>query len=231
MNPQDRGKQTAAENAVALIETGMKLGLGTGSTMMFVLDALAGRIAKEGLVVSGVPTSERTAARATELGIPLTTLSDTPVLDLAIDGADEVQPGTLNLIKGLGGALLREKIIQQSAKRFVVVADPSKIVTRLGEKAPLPVEVVPFEHAATASRIAALGLRPVLRRSGADIFHTDNGNVIYDCAGLEAIDDAEGMQRKLVLIAGVVETGLFLHCTERAIIGAADGTAQEMLPR
>jgi ribose 5-phosphate isomerase A len=219
----DAGKRAAAEAAAALVESGMRLGLGTGSTMMFVLDALAARIAADGIDVVGVPTSERTAARARELGIKLAELSDLPSLDLALDGADEVATGSLALIKGLGGALLREKIVVEAARRFVVVADDSKIVTRLGEHAPLPIEVVVFAHPVAARRLAALGLRPQLRTDGGAPYKTDNGNLIYDCRGVDAIDDMAALERSVVDIAGVVETGLFLGRAEQAIIGAGDG--------
>jgi ribose 5-phosphate isomerase A len=226
----EAGKRAAALAAVALVADGMALGLGTGSTMVHVLDVLAARIRADGLSVKGVPTSERTAEQARRQGIPLTTLAETPVLDLAIDGADEIAEGTLDLVKGLGGALLREKIIQQAARRFVVVADPSKIVPRLGLRAPLPVEVVPFAHEATARHLSNLGLAPVLRTGTDGPYRTDNGNLIYDCGGVDAVADVAALQAALVAIAGVVETGLFLGCTERAIIGAADGGSTEMRP-
>jgi ribose 5-phosphate isomerase A len=165
----------------------------------------------------------RTAERARELGIPLTELDDAPELDLALDGADEVAEGSLALIKGLGGALLREKIVVEAAARFVVVADDSKIVARLGQHAPLPVEVAVFAHPATARRLDALALRPVLRMAGEAPYKTDNGNVIYDCHGIGGIDDIPALERAIVAIAGVVETGLFLDRAEQAIIGTNDG--------
>jgi ribose 5-phosphate isomerase A len=221
----DAAKRAAAEAGVALIEDGMVLGLGTGSTMVFALDALAARIRAEGLHVRGVPTSIGTEEQARRLGIELTELARDPSLDLALDGADEVLPGTLHLIKGLGGALLREKIVAQAATRFVVLADESKVVTRLGERAPLPVEVVRFAHEATARRIAGCGTRPVLRqRAGAPVV-TDNGNHIYDCHG---IDDPERLAADIAAIAGVVETGFFLGGVERALIGAEDGTVRTL---
>lgn len=230
MDDAARGKQAAARAAVALIESGMRLGLGTGSTMAFVLDLIAERRARETLDVVGVPTSERTRDHAARLGIPLTDLDHVTALDLAIDGADEVATGTLDLIKGLGGALLREKIVQQAARRFVVVADEGKVVARLGSRAPLPVEVVPFAHAATARAIAALGIVPRLRMDAAAPYRTDNGNVIYDCHGIDAAGAPASLQSRLLAIAGVVETGLFLGVTERAIIGRADGGSTVMLP-
>ena len=226
MTDADRGKMAAAAAAVALVENGMRLGLGTGSTMAFVLDALAGRIRDESLSVVGVPTSDRTAERAVALGIPLTDLARTPALDLAIDGADEVRTGTLDLIKGLGGALLREKIVVQAASRFVVVADASKVVSRLGKHAPLPVEIVRFAHEATARRLDALALRPVLRMDAAGAAYlTDNGNLIYDCHGIGQVADVRALEDTLLEIAGVVDTGLFLDYAERAIIGGPDGVS------
>ncbi len=228
---EDAGKRAAAEAAVALIESGMRLGLGTGSTVHFVLQALGRRVREEGLAVTGIATSLRTEAEAHGLGIRMTDFSALDALDLAIDGADEVERGSLRLIKGLGGALLREKIVAQAAKRFVVVADPSKVVDVLGARAPLPVEVTRFGHEQTARRIAALGGAPVLRArrrarqrlGAAAAFVTDGGNLIYDCGGFAPIRDPFTLERRLFAIAGVVETGLFLQMAERAIIGSPDG--------
>ena len=220
------GKQAAARSAVDLLTSGMRVGLGTGSTMAFVLDEIAAR----GLKIVGVPTSQHTAERARVLGIGLTDLGATPELDIAIDGADEVETGTLNLIKGLGGALLREKIVAQATRRFVVVADQSKIVERLGTKAPLPIEVTPFGHDSTKRHIAALGLEPWLRhKPDGTPYRTDNGNLIYDCRYLDRLDPG-AIEPRLLRIAGVVETGLFLHVAERAIIGFAQGGSSELRP-
>jgi ribose 5-phosphate isomerase A len=188
-----------------------------------------GQRVREGLRIVGVPTSTGTEALARAHGITLTEPATTP-LDLAIDGADEVERGTLRLIKGLGGALLREKIIAEAARRFVVVADASKIVTMLGERAPLPVEVVRFGHVATGRRLEMLGGRPMLRAGGNGVpFVTDGGNVIFDCAGFAPIRDPFTLQRELRAIAGVVETGLFVDRAERAIVGAPDGSVSTML--
>ena len=229
MSEADAAKRAAAAEAVSLVGDGMVLGLGTGSTMAFVIDLLAARIAAEGLRVRGVPTSEWTAARAKGLGIELSDLSRDPTLDLAIDGADEVERGTLRLIKGLGGALIREKIVAEAARRFVVVADPSKLVDRLGQRSALPVEIVRFGEAATARRISAHGLKPAIR-GGHTPFVSDNGNHILDCVGLAELDASE-MEVKLRAIAGVVGTGLFLSGVERAIVGRADGTTETLMPR
>ncbi len=226
----EAAKRAAGEAAAALVETGMRVGLGTGSTAKFLVDALGRRMREEGFRIEGVPTSEATAEQARALGIPLGE-PDGRTIDLAIDGADEIEEGTLRLIKGLGGALLREKIVQQSSRRFVVVGDPSKRVAVLGSHAPLPVEVVRYGRAATTLRIAALGGAPVLRaaRDGAP-FVTDGGNVILDCPGFAPIRDPFTLQRRLFAIAGVVETGLFLDCAEQAILGQDDGSVVVMKP-
>ncbi len=222
---QDRAKQAAAVAAVALVEDGMRLGLGTGSTAWFVVEALAARMQREGLRVTGVATSVATETHAAERGIALQGLADLPELDLAIDGADEVERGTLRLTKGLGGALLREKMVAQAARRFVVVGDPSKVVDRLNTHAPLPVEIVPFAHAATARRLPG---RAVLRVTDGAPFRTDNGNVIYDCHDIA--EPPETVEAALCRVAGVVEHGFFLSGVERAIIGREDGTAEVLRP-
>lgn len=224
----DAQKRAAAEAAVALVEDGMALGLGSGSTMIFAVQALARRVREEGLQVRGVATSVRTEEQARGLGIPLTDFASVTGLDLAIDGADEVEAGTLRLIKGLGGALLREKIVAEAARRFVVVADASKVVKRLGEHAPVPVEVARFGHEMTARRLSGLAGRPVLRR-GADgaPFVTDNGNLIYDCH-IGPIGESKSLDIALGSIAGVVGHGLFLEGVEQAIIGEPDESTRVM---
>ncbi len=205
----------------------MLVGLGTGSTVRFLVDRLGERVRDEGLRITGVPTSEATAAQAAALGIPLAEAE--AALDLAIDGADEVELGTLRLIKGLGGALLREKIVAQLARRFVVVADASKLVTMLGERAPLPVEVARFGLAATTRRLLAAGGAPVLRLAGDGApFVTDGGNVILDCGGFAPIHDPFTLQRDLRAIAGVFETGLFLEIADEALIADADGSVRSL---
>lgn len=223
MSGADRAKQAAAEAAAKLVESGMRVGIGSGSTVRHLIVALGRRVRTQGLRLVGIPTSTETEALALTQGITLAEPDETP-LDLAIDGADEVERGTLRLIKGLGGALLREKIVAQAARRFVIIADASKVVETLGDHAPLPVEVARFGHAATAHRIAALGGRPVLRRAqGEATFITDGGNVIYDCPGFAPIRDPFTLARDLRAIAGVVETGLFADHVERALIGTGDG--------
>ena len=209
MNPW---KRMAAESAAAQVASGMTVGLGTGSTAAFVLEALGIRI-RDGLRITGVPTSEATAARARELGIPLAL---DVVTDIAIDGADEVDPRTLNLIKGRGGALLREKIVAQATRRFLVVVDETKLVFQLGAGL-LPVEVAPFGWQATARRLENLGAQ-LQRRD----FVTDNGNYILDCAfGL--MDNPESLASQLDHIAGVVEHGLFIGLTAEVHVGKPSG--------
>lgn len=209
MNPW---KRMAAESAAAQVASGMTVGLGTGSTAAFVLEALGIRI-RDGLRITGVPTSEATAARARELGIPLAL---DVVSDIAIDGADEVDPRTLNLVKGRGGALLREKIVAQATRRFLVVVDETKLVFQLGAGL-LPVEVVPFGWQATARRLENLGAQ-LQRRD----FVTDNGNYILDCSfGLMA--NPESLASQLDHIAGVVEHGLFIGLTAEVHVGKPSG--------
>lgn len=210
-------RQAAANAAIALVEDGMRLGLGTGRAMAFVVAGLAGRR------ITGVATSAATAAQAAALGITLED-PDQPV-DLAIDGADQVERRTLRLLKGGGGALLREKIVAETARRLVIVAEDPKLVDHLGQGFPLPVEIVPFGAAATTNRIAALGGAPT-RRPGT----TDNGNLILDCPGFAPIRDPFTLERQLRAIAGVVATGLFLMPVERVLIGRPDGTVLELRP-
>src|SRR5689334_19001598 len=210
---QGEWKRLAAESAVTQVESGMTVGLGTGSTAEFVLLALARRI-REGLRITGVPTSERTAARARELGIPLTEL--TGPIDIAIDGADEVERGTLHLIKGRGGALLREKIVAQAAARFLVVVDHTKLVDRLGA-ARVPVEVVQFGWQVTARRIRDLGGKPERRD-----FVTDNGNYILDC-DFGIIPAPDHLADELDGIPGVVDHGLFIGLTAEVHVGTPSG--------
>jgi ribose 5-phosphate isomerase A len=216
------GKHMAGEEAVKYIENGMVIGIGTGTTSAYMVQALARRL-REGLAIVGaVPTSEATAQLASGLGIPLTDLDTHPELDLAIDGADEID-GQLRLIKGGGGALLREKIVASASRRFIIVADTSKLVPQLGRTFPVPVETIPFAMTPAHKRLQALGAQVQLRRRGGQVFHTDSGNVILDCFFPGGINDAESLHASIKAIVGVVETGLFLGMTERAIIGDASG--------
>jgi ribose 5-phosphate isomerase A len=219
----DQHKQAAAVAAVALVESGMVLGLGHGSTVQFALEALAERI-KAGEIkdVIGVPSSQKTQSEATRLGIPLGDLNDYEELDLAIDGADEVDP-QLNLIKGGGGALLREKIVAQASRRVAIIVDESKLSDRLGTRFPLPVEVLPFAWQRQRDFIAELGGNPVRREdaSGRPIL-SDQGNYLLDCKFGPMADPAR-VAAQLADRAGIVEHGLFIGITTDVIAAGANG--------
>ncbi len=224
MNNVDTLKREAAERAVDFVQNGMVLGLGSGSTASFAVDAIGARYQSGKLRdIVAVPTSEATGARARRLGIPLATLVEHPVLDLGVDGADEVDP-ELNLIKGLGGALLREKIVESAARRFVVVVDESKLVNRLGTRGPLPVEVTQFAWEVHARWLAGLGCRAELRRdsSGAP-YVTDNGNYIVHGTFPAGIPDPAALARTLVERPGIVEHGLFLGMATDVVVAGANG--------
>ncbi len=217
-------KRAAAERAVELVSSGTVVGLGTGSTVHPLLDLLAARLASGSLKdVAAVPTSKATAERCRALGIPLVTLDEQPELALAIDGADEVSP-RLDLIKGGGGALLREKVVALAARRFVVVADRSKLVRRLGTRFPVPVEVIPFGWSVLVPFFERLGAEPVLRR-GADggPVVTDNGNYIVDCRFPRGLSDPHAVARALAKRTGVVEDGLFLGIATMAVVAGPRG--------
>lgn len=214
-------KQMAGVAAAELVEPGMVIGLGTGSTAAFLVQALAERL-RNGLNIKGaVPTSLETAQLARSLGIPLVSLDTYPTLDLAIDGADEIDP-QLNLIKGAGGALLREKIVAASARQFVVISDSSKLVERLGQHFTLPVEVVPFALTPVRLRLASLGASVEPRMRGDQLFMTDNQNIILDCR-FPGITDLTGLQAPIRAIVGVVEHGLFLGMAQRALVAGPAG--------
>ena len=224
----DELKRRAAEAALAYVEDGMRLGLGSGSTAAHFVRLLGKRVA-EGLDVVGVATSEATAALAREARVPLTALDETPELDLDVDGADEIGPG-LSLVKGGGGALLREKIVAAASARMIVIADAAKRVDVLGAF-PLPIEVTSFGLTATALAVERaaieLGLTAAidLRRRGADPFVTDGGNRILD-ASFGRIPDPEALAIRLAGIPGVVEHGLFLGFADLALIASPDGVAR-----
>ncbi len=224
---RDTWKRLAGEAAANLIEDGMLLGLGSGSTAKQMIIALGRRI-QQGLRIAGaVPTSQATEELARNLGIPLTDLETHPVLDLAIDGADEID-GQLRLIKGGGGALLREKIVASVAQRFIVIGDATKQVAQLGQAAPLPVETVPLALTPVSRRLEALGAAVRLRQSGNTVFVTENCNVILDCFFAGGIADPIDLQAHIRSMVGVVETGLFLNMAKQAIIGGPDGV--KLLP-
>jgi ribose 5-phosphate isomerase A len=217
-------KQLAAEHALQRVRSGMKLGLGTGSTVQYLLEGLAAHLRSGSLhALVGVPTSEATTHQAQQLGIPLGTLEQYPQLDMTIDGADEVAPD-LSLIKGLGGALLREKIVAAASAQFVVVADASKRVERLGSRAPLPVEVVPFGWSTHLPLLQRLGATPQVRQGAESTpIITDNGNIIIDCHFAEGIPDPPALARALEAQPGVVGHGLFLAMATTVLIGTPDG--------
>jgi ribose 5-phosphate isomerase A len=224
---RDAQKRRAAERAVVEVEDGMVLGLGSGSTAALVIAALAARVAA-GLRVAGIPTSEQSAALARRLGVPLTTFAEHRRIDLTIDGADQVERGTLALVKGLGGALLREKIVASASRRMIVVVDETKLVERLGDRTPLPLEIVPFGAEAVIERLAALEGRPELRRRDGKPFVTDNGNYIVDCH-FAVITDPAALEARLAAIVGVVESGLFLGLASKVIVGTRHGV-EEIAP-
>lgn len=206
-------KQIVGEKAVEFVKDGMVLGLGTGSTVHYTIQKL-GKLVKEGLNIKGIPTSIQTERLAKEVGIPITNFSEIEGIDLAIDGADEVNP-KLELIKGGGGALLREKIIAKAAKKFIVVADPQKMVMKLG-KFRLPVEVIQFGMEMTEKQIRELGLIPEIRLNESSPFVTDNGNFIFDCSIPDNVQ-SEIIEQELNMIPGVVENGLFIGITDLVI--------------
>jgi ribose 5-phosphate isomerase A len=227
-------KRAAAEAALEYVKPGMKLGLGTGSTAEHFVRALAPRVLS-GLKIVAVATSERTAKLARELGIPISDLSVVRRLDLTVDGADEIGPG-LNLIKGGGGALLREKIVASVSDRLIIIADSAKVVATLG-RFPLPVEIVPFAHTITMERIAEAAARcgcsqNLMRLRGGEghAFKTDGGNFIADCAA-ETIPDPERWAKALEGIPGVVDHGLFISMATLALVGTQSGVKTLDLPR
>lgn len=212
-------KRIAAERAVELVQDGMVLGLGTGSTTYFAVEAI-GRLVRQGWDLKGVPTSKATEDQARGLGIPLLTLDEVDSIDLTIDGADEVD-GNLDLIKGMGAALLREKMVAYISKQEIIIVDDSKLVDALGTRSPLPVEVVQFGHERTRRHLEALGCRPELR-GGTEPTITDNGNYIYNCR-FARIDDPRNLELRLKQIPGVVETGLFLGMATKVVVAADSG--------
>ena len=226
MNP----KQAAAERGAELVQSGMVLGLGSGTTSTLMVQSI-GRKLREGTLqnVIGVPSSSGIAAVARESGVPLTTLDAHPRLDLNLDGADEVDPN-LGLIKGLGGALLWEKIVATASKQVVILADDTKLVARLGTKVPLPVEVVPFGWKTHLAFVESLGGAPSLRTEpDGRPFVTDEGNYILHCRFEGGIPDPADLEARLLGRAGIVGTGLFLGVANQVIIGRADGV--EVLTR
>src|SRR4051794_31469412 len=221
-NEQDRLKQAAADWSAEQLRDGMIVGLGSGSTAAMAVDAIGKRV-KQGLKIVGIPTSEHTADQAQQLRIPLATLGEYQEIDIAVDGADEVELGTLNLIKGGGGNQLREKIVAAASKQFLVIVDQSKLVHRLGEKAKVPVEVAQFGWQATARALEKLGGHPGLREAkSGEPFITDGENYILDCA-FGPIPSPADLADQLDSVTGVLEHGLFIGMAGEVAIGGPEG--------
>jgi ribose 5-phosphate isomerase A len=220
----DPAVETAAAAALELIRDGMRVGLGTGHGALAFLARLADRV-RSGLRVVGVPTSEATAAEARSLGIPLGALEDDEDLALTVDGADEVAPN-LDLVKGFGGALVRERIVAAASRRQVILVGHEKLVDRLGTRGRIPIEVVPYACRLVLRRVRALGLDPVVRLADGRRFISDNGNLTIDCGLATPLADARAarvLEADLRAIPGVVDTGLFLGTAERVLVGYPDG--------
>ena len=220
---QDDAKRMAAQRALEFVEDGMSLGLGSGTTSAIFIKELGERV-KQGLRIRGIATSAASQQLAESLSIPITNFNDCPELDLTIDGADEIGPG-LALIKGGGGALLREKIVETASRRFIVVADATKLVHTLGHF-PLPVEVIQMALPIVAPKLEALGFNAKLRHhSDGSLYITDEGNFILDCAGVSITDPAK-TAAEIRAIVGVVEHGLFLNMASFALIAGQDGVRE-----
>jgi ribose 5-phosphate isomerase A len=217
-------KQIAAKAAADLVEDGQIVGLGSGTTAAYLLEELGERV-RQGLRLIGVPTSEQTGRVAASLGLTVAGLDQYPSLDIDIDGADEIDP-QLNLVKGHGGAHLREKIVAVASRRMIVIADESKLVARLGDHMPVPVEVVPFGRVVTRSALSQLGAQTMLR-GGDHPFLTDNGNVIYDCHFPNGATPQD-LAGRIKQIPGVVEHGYFLNIASIVLIGHADGSVERL---
>jgi ribose 5-phosphate isomerase A len=217
---QDEMKKQAAEKAVQYIEEDMVVGLGTGSTVEFALKKI-GEMVNNGLIIQGVPTSLKTKRLATELKIPLIELDDRTEIDLTIDGADEVD-SNLNLIKGGGGALTREKIIAYHSKKVIIVVDETKIVKGLGCDCSLPVEITKFAWSATKKSLEDLGCTAELRKIMNEAFITDNQNYIVDC-DFGKITDSEALEKEINNLPGVLENGLFIGLADQVIVGSKQG--------
>ena len=217
-------KEVAGRRAAEFVQDSSIVGLGTGSTAEFAIRAIGARVA-DGLNVKAIPTSEASAALARQLDIELTTLAEYPAVDLTIDGADEVDPA-LDLVKGLGGALLREKIVAAATARQIIIVDPTKLVNQLGTRAPLPIEVVPFAALPVVKTLAERSIESTLRMQDGAPFVTDNGNNIVDAHFPQGIDNARDTDTWLNTLPGVVENGLFVAMTDLVVVGEADGSSR-----
>jgi ribose 5-phosphate isomerase A len=222
-------KRLAATEAVELAENGMVVGLGTGSTTRYAIEMIGERLQDGSLRdIVGIPTSSGSEKLARQLGIPLSTLHDHPMIDLTIDGADEVG-SDLTLIKGQGGALLHEKIVARASRRLIIIVDDSKLVTVLGSRSPLAVEVVRFGWGTYLEALGAFGCEPIRRMKGDEPYLTDEGNYIVDCH-FTRIDDPVKMERELNLIPGVVENGIFNGLTSLVYVASESGI-RELRPQ
>jgi ribose 5-phosphate isomerase A len=219
MKEMDEPKKRAAESALKLIRDGEVVGLGTGSTAKFAIEGL-GRLVRAGLSVKGVPTSIATERMAREFGIPLVELNEAGAIDITLDGADEIDPD-FNMIKGGGGALTREKLVALASTKRVILVDESKLVSILGQSRLLPIEVLPFSWTFSARLLTGLGCVASLRRHGEKPFVTDNGNHILDCA-FGPIEDAAALEKRIKLLPGVIECGLFVGIADTLVIGFDD---------
>lgn len=218
-------KKNAADLAVTFIESGMTVGLGTGSTAYWAIERIGQRINQDGLRIRAIATSIRSEDQARQLGIPIFPFAEIGDIDITIDGADEADPG-LNLIKGGGGALLREKIVASNSKRLIIVADESKLVEHLGAF-PLPVEIAKFGWEKTMHKLETLGCSPHLRQKEGEAYETDNGNYIIDCS-FGKIADPAVLHEQINAIVGVMENGLFVHMTSSLVVGFEDGRTAVM---
>jgi ribose 5-phosphate isomerase A len=218
MDPKER----AAREAVKYVEGDMIVGLGSGSTASIAIKLIGEMVQKDGMRILGIPTSKESEELGRSVGIPIGELKAHPNVDITIDGADEVDP-ELNLIKGLGGALVREKIVATSSNLEIIVVDESKLVERLGQKAPVPVEIVRFSHEATIHKLEKLGCTSEMRMKAGERFLSDNGNYIVDCRFSQIVNPKK-LESDINLIPGVVDSGLFLGIADKVIVASQEGT-------
>ncbi len=228
----DPAVRAVAERVLEMIPEGAKVGLGSGRASHAFIQALGARV-KQGFKVVGVPTSNASEKLALELGIPLIELSEDVELDICIDGADEVSPN-LDMVKGWGGALVRERIVASASKRQVILVGPEKLVQTIGERGRIPVETIPLAKGYVTRKLKKLGLTPTVRLADGKPFITDNGNLTLDCASAKPLADghaARELEARILEIAGVVDTGLFLGTAERVLVGQASGQVDELFPK
>lgn len=219
----ESAKKSAGERALEFVEEGMLVGLGTGSTASYFIEALGKKI-QEGFSIKAIATSEKSVSLAKQWNIPLLNYQEVSYLDLTVDGADEIDPN-LNMIKGGGGALLREKITAVMSKRYVIIVDSTKCVETLGSF-PLPLEIIPYGYKNTIKRLNDLGYNGTLRQNEAKTFVTDGGHYIYDLHNIETISNPSSLHFELKGVVGVVETGLFFNLADKAIVGYENGQSK-----